>query len=71
MLDVGGGSGGFAITLAKSFPNLCVDVLDFPNVCQIGEEYVAKESADVASRVGFRPGDALKVSVRIRGKSTL
>eukprot|EP00041_Stephanoeca_diplocostata_P021170 m.487639 g.487639 ORF g.487639 m.487639 type:complete len:414 (+) comp21755_c0_seq2:299-1540(+) len=60
MLDVGGGSGGFAITLAQSFPNLSVDVLDFPNVCQIGEEYLAKENTDVRSRVGFRPGDALK-----------
>ena len=37
LLDVGGGSGGFSMTLAKAFPALHATVLDFPNVCAVGE----------------------------------
>eukprot|EP00040_Diaphanoeca_grandis_P022844 m.123420 g.123420 ORF g.123420 m.123420 type:complete len:406 (-) comp28987_c0_seq1:171-1388(-) len=58
MIDVGGGSGGFAITLAKGFPNLNIKVLDFPNVCEVGRGFVA--SADIGQRVDFVPGNALE-----------
>jgi len=60
MIDVGGGSGGFAITLAKRFPELRLDVLDFPNVCEVGREYAAQAADEIGDRVGFIPGNALE-----------
>lgn len=59
MIDVGGGSGGFAITLAKIFPELRINVLDFPNVCEVGREYADQAKDVVGDRVGFIPGNAL------------
>lgn len=43
MLDVGGGSGGFALTLARLYPKLRLTVLDFENVVGVGREFAAKE----------------------------
>lgn len=56
-LDVGGGSGAFAITLCQRHPNLSAIVIDFPNVTEVGKQYV--EEADLSSRVTFQPGNAL------------
>lgn len=58
ILDVGGGSGGFTITLAQKFPNLKATVLDFPNVCDVGRDYVA--DAGMQNQVDFLPGNALE-----------
>lgn len=58
VLDVGGGSGGFAITLAQKFPDLKATVLDFPNVCDVGRDYVAE--AGMETQVDFLPGNALE-----------
>jgi hypothetical protein len=59
LLDVGGGSGGFSLTLAQQWPDLHCTVLDFPNVCKVGEEFVSAAGMD--GRVEFLPGNALKV----------
>jgi len=58
VLDVGGGSGGFAITLAQKFPGLKATVLDFPNVCAVGQDYVTE--AGMEAQVEFLPGNALE-----------
>ena len=58
LLDVGGGSGGFSITLAEKLPNLQVQILDFPNVCEVGRDFVAK--SQVPDKVTFVPGNALE-----------
>eukprot|EP00035_Acanthoeca_spectabilis_P022189 m.442469 g.442469 ORF g.442469 m.442469 type:complete len:395 (-) comp18810_c0_seq1:2272-3456(-) len=59
MLDVGGGSGGFALTLARLYPELRLTVLDFENVVGVGREFAAKEG-EVGTRVDFVAGNALE-----------
>jgi len=59
MLDVGGGSGGFALTLAKMYPELSLTVLDFDNVVQVGREY-ADKAGEIGKRVSFMGGNALE-----------
>jgi SAM-dependent methyltransferase len=55
VLDVGGGSGGYAIALARAVPGLRVEVLDLPDVLPLTARYVT--AAGMADRVTTRPGD--------------
>lgn len=57
LLDVGGGTGAYAITLCKVNPELAATVIDFPNVSALGREYVAE--AGLSERIGFIDGNAL------------
>ncbi|MGH1361381.1 MAG: methyltransferase [Burkholderiaceae bacterium] len=57
MLDIGGGTGAYAITLCKENPSLKATVIDFPNVAELGEKYVA--DAGLTDRVNYVPGDLL------------
>ncbi len=57
MLDIGGGTGAFAITLCRANPDLHVTVVDFPNVALLGEAYVA--DAGLSDRITYVTGDAL------------
>lgn len=58
LLDVGGGTGAFAITLCKAFPELTATVVDFPNVATLGRGYV--EEAGLSDRIAYADGDALE-----------
>ncbi|CUH62806.1 Demethylspheroidene O-methyltransferase [Thalassovita gelatinovora] len=58
LLDVGGGTGAFAITLCKAFPNLTATIVDFPNVAILGREYVAR--AGLSDRISYVEGNALE-----------
>ena len=58
MLDLGGGTGAFAIAFARAAPALSVTVVDFPNVAALGREYVAE--AGLSDRVAYVDGDALE-----------
>jgi ubiquinone/menaquinone biosynthesis C-methylase UbiE len=58
LLDVGGGTGAFAITLCKRFPELTATIVDFPNVADLGRAYVAE--AGLSDRVSYVDGNALK-----------
>ncbi len=58
MLDVGGGTGAFAITMCKAFPELSATVVEFPNVAKIGREFV--EKAGMSDRIRYVEGDGLK-----------
>ncbi len=49
LLDVGGGSGCFAIALAQHLPNLRCTVMDLPAMCRLAEDYIAQ--GGVAGRV--------------------
>ncbi len=49
LLDVGGGSGCFAITLAKQNPHLRCTVLDLPAMCEVAREYI--QTGGVSERV--------------------
>jgi acetylserotonin N-methyltransferase len=53
LLDVGGGSGCFCITLAKQNPQLRCTVMDLKPMCDVALEYI--NAADVADRVGVQP----------------
>ena len=58
LLDVGGGTGAFAITLCQAYPQLAATVIDFPNVARLGEEHVAE--AQLSDRIRFVGGDLIK-----------
>ena len=55
MLDVGGGSGAYAIAFAKACPALHAEILDLGAVVPLAEEYI--HEAGLQSRVRVRPGD--------------
>ncbi|NRG17634.1 methyltransferase [Rhizobiales bacterium] len=58
LLDVGGGTGAFSISLCKAYPELRSTVLDFPNVIDVGRGFV--EKAGLSERIEFRAGNALE-----------
>ena len=60
LLDVGGGTGAFAITLCQTFPDLTATIVDFPNVAAIGAEYVA--DAGLSDRIAYVAGNALETA---------
>jgi SAM-dependent methyltransferase len=57
LLDVAGGTGGFAIRLCEANPNLRVTILDFPNVVSLGHQKVKK--AGFLDRINFIESNAL------------
>lgn len=58
-LDVGGGSGAFAIVMAQKHPDLTARIIDFPNVEDTAKHYI--DEAGLSDRIGFIPGNALEV----------
>lgn len=58
MLDVGGGTGAYAITFCQAFPDLTATIVDFPNVATVGEAYIAE--AGLTDRIAYRRGNALE-----------
>jgi len=57
LLDVGGGSGAYAIELCRSLPGLSATVFDLPHVCEIAAGNVAK--AGLAEQIATAAGDFL------------
>ena len=55
VLDVGGGSGGYAIALARAAPQARIEVLDLAEVVPLTARYVA--TAGLSDRVRTRVGD--------------
>jgi O-methyltransferase domain len=49
LLDVGGGSGCYAFSLAAANPGMRASVMDLPTICRVADGYIAK--AGVADRV--------------------
>lgn len=58
LLDVGGGTGAFAITLCKAYPGLSATIVDFPNVAAVGRGYVRR--AGLEDRIRYVEGNALE-----------
>jgi predicted O-methyltransferase YrrM len=54
-LDLGGGSGGYAIALARAVPGLRVEIVDTPEVVPLTRRYIA--AAGLEDRVSAREGD--------------
>jgi predicted O-methyltransferase YrrM len=59
LLDVGAGSGAFAITLCRSVSSLHATLIDFPHMLEVARGYV--DEAGLADRIRFLPGSALEV----------
>jgi len=55
MLDVGGGSGAYAIAFAQAHPDLRAVVLDLPTVLPIAESHIGE--AGFSNRIATRAGD--------------
>jgi cyclopropane fatty-acyl-phospholipid synthase-like methyltransferase len=55
MLDVGGGSGAYAIAFAAANPDLRAEIFDLETVVPIAQSHVAQ--AGLTGRVGTRVGD--------------
>src|SRR5437867_2018193 len=58
LLDVGGGSGCFAITLARVDRDLRCTVMDLPAMCEVAREYIA--AAGLEDRVDARGVDMFR-----------
>jgi len=56
-VDLGGGSGAFAVEVARRYPSLHVDVFDLPHILPITKKYVTQ--SDVSERIGYVEGDFL------------
>ncbi len=56
-IDLGGGSGGYSIALARRSPNLHVTMFDRPAVLVLARRYVRE--AGLLPRFGFQEGDLL------------
>jgi demethylspheroidene O-methyltransferase len=54
VLDVGGGTGAFAIALAAHDPNVRVELMDLPSVASAADARIAQ--AGLTDRITFRPG---------------
>jgi hypothetical protein len=61
MIDIGGGSGAYAINVVKEYPNMNATVADLAPVCQVAEGYIA--SYGVGSRVKTMPLDFWKQDI--------
>jgi SAM-dependent methyltransferase len=59
LVDVGGGSGAFSITLCLAHPEMSASIIDFPNVAEVGRRFVAE--AGLEDRIDFVCGNALDV----------
>lgn len=57
ILDVGGGSGAFAVTLTEHLPKVNVTVLDLPAMCKQAESWVQSRKA---THIHFHPADFFK-----------
>lgn len=55
MLDLGGGSGAYAIAFAQAAPELEADILDQPAVLRLARRHI--RAAGLGARVKTRPGD--------------
>ena len=55
VLDLGGGSGAYCVSLCRRFPNLRAIVFDFANVCRVTDELIAAEG--LSDRIKTHAGD--------------
>ena len=58
MLDLGGGSGAYAIAFAKHKPDIKATVFDLPEVIPLTKKYVSEEGLE--NKIDFIEGDMIK-----------
>jgi ubiquinone/menaquinone biosynthesis C-methylase UbiE len=59
LLDVGGGTGAMSIKFLEQNSNLISTIIDFPNVSEIGWQFVSETK--MMDRIRYIPGDALQI----------
>lgn len=57
LLDVGGGTGAFSISLCRRYPAIRATIIDFPNVRDLAERFIRE--AGLAERITYLSGNAL------------
>jgi SAM-dependent methyltransferase len=57
LLDVGGGTGAFTLSLCRRYRTITATIIDFPSIRPMAERVAAE--AGLADRVTFQPGNAL------------
>lgn len=58
LMDVGGGSGAYAITFAQRNPQLSAFVVELPTVCKVADSYISQAALD--GRVSTYPADIFR-----------
>jgi hypothetical protein len=58
MMDIGGGSGVYAIQVVKNNPNMSAIVLDLKSVCQVADQYI--EEFNLQEQINTKPLDFFK-----------
>ena len=61
MMDIGGGSGVYAIQVVKANPNMTATVLDLEPVCQVAEQYI--KIHNLQDKVKTKPLDFFKEDI--------
>jgi predicted O-methyltransferase YrrM len=61
MMDIGGGSGVYAIQVVKANPNMTATILDLEPVCQVAEQYI--KIHDLQDKVKTKPLDFFKEDI--------
>ena len=57
LLDVGGGTGAMSIRLLEAYRKLSATIIDFPNVAEIGWQFIS--DAGMVDRIRYIPSNAL------------
>ena len=55
LVDVGGGSGGLSVAMAKAWPHLKITLADLPKTAAVAERYI--DEAGLKSRIRLNPTD--------------
>jgi SAM-dependent methyltransferase len=61
MMDIGGGSGVYAIQVVKANPNMTATILDLEPVCQVSEQYI--KIHNLQDKVKTKPFDFFKEDI--------
>ena len=69
LLDVGGGSGAFSITLCRRYPEMTATILDFPNIAETTKSYI--EDAGLQARIQYVAGRAVEMDWPVEQQAVL
>jgi hypothetical protein len=63
MMDIGGGSGVYAIQVVKSNPHMAATIIDLEPVCQVAEQYI--KTYNLQDKINTRPLDIFKEDIPV------
>jgi methylase of polypeptide subunit release factors len=61
MIDIGGGSGIYAVQVVKANPHMTATILDLEAVCQVAEQYI--KSYNLEDKIKTKPLDFFKEDI--------